>query len=64
MTDIHQKFLGRDLRRTQQSYTFGVLRAQLCKLFGFGELKGSNTLSFVISDDNGTILDESGQRRH
>ena len=36
----------------------------LCKDFGFGELKGSNTLSFENSDDNDTILDESGQRRH
>ena len=29
-----------------------------------GELKGSNTLSFEKPDDNDTILDESGQRRH
>ena len=36
----------------------------LCKSFGFGELKGSNTLSFEKPDDNDTILDESGQRRH
>ena len=32
------------------------------KDFGFGELKGSKTLSFENSDDNDTILDESGQR--
>ena len=31
---------------------------------GFGELKGSNTLSVEKPDDNDTILDESGQRRH
>ena len=37
---------------------------KLCKDFGFGELKGSNTLSFEEPDDNDTILDESGQRRH
>ena len=37
---------------------------KLCKDFGFGELKGSNTLSFEKPDDNDTILDESGQRRH
>ena len=37
---------------------------KLCKDFGFGELKGSNTLNFEIFDDNDTILDESGQRRH
>ena len=32
---------------------------KLCKDLGFGELKGSDTLS-----DNDNILDESGQRRH
>ena len=32
--------------------------------FGFGELKGSNTLSFEKPGDNDTVLDESGQRRH
>ena len=37
---------------------------KLCKDFGFGELKGSNTLSFEKLDDNNTILDESGHRRH
>ena len=37
---------------------------KFCKDFGFGELKGSNTLSFEKPDDNDTILDESGQRRH
>ena len=37
---------------------------KLCKDFGFGELRGSNTLSFGKPDDNDTILDESGQRRH
>ena len=37
---------------------------KLCKDFGSGELKGSNTLSFEKPDDNDTILDESGQRRH
>ena len=31
---------------------------------GLGELKGSNTLSFEKPDDNDTLLDESGQRRH
>ena len=35
---------------------------KLCKDFGFGELP--NTLSFEKPDDNDTILDESGQRRH
>ena len=38
--------------------------AKLCKDFGFGELKGSNTLSFEKPDHNETILDEPGQRRH
>ena len=37
---------------------------KLCRDFGFGELKGSNTLSFEKPDDNDTILGESGQRRH
>ena len=36
----------------------------MCKDFGVGELKGSNILSFEKPDDNDTILDESGQRRH
>ena len=35
----------------------------LCKDSVFGELKGSNTLSFEKPDYNDTILDESGQRR-
>ena len=36
---------------------------QLCKDFRFGELNGSNTLSFEKPDDGDTLLDESGQRR-
>ena len=60
-----QEFLGRSLCRTPQGYTFGVSSdyvTKLCKDFGFGELKGSNTLSFGKPDDNDTIVDESGQR--
>ena len=53
VTDKPQEFLGRSLCRTPQGYTFG-----------FGELKGSNTLSFEKLDDNDTILGESGKRRH
>ena len=34
------------------------------KDFEFGELKGSNTLSFEKPDATDTSLDESGQRRH
>ena len=67
VTDKLQEFLGCSLCRTQQGYTFGVSGdhvTKLCKDFGFGELKGSNTLSFEKPDDNDTILDESGQRRH
>ena len=67
VTDKPQEFLGRSLCRTPQSYTFGVsckYVTQLCKDSCFGELKGSNTLSFEKPDDNHTILDESGQRRH
>ena len=66
-TDKPQEFLDRSLCRTPQGYTFGVSCdhvTKLCKDFGFGELKGSNTLSFEKPDDNDTILDESGQRRH
>ena len=37
---------------------------KLCKDFGFGELKGSNTLKFEKPDDNDTILHKSGRRRH
>ena len=67
VTDKPQEFLGRSLCRTPQGYTFGVscdYVTKLCKDFVFGELKGSNTLSFEKLDDNDTILDESGQRRH
>ena len=67
VTDKPQEFLRRSFRRTPQSYTSGVscdYVTKLCKDFGFGELKGSNTLIFDNPDDNDTILDESGQRRH
>ena len=67
VTDKPQEFLGRSLCRTQQGYTFAVSSdhvTKLCKVFGFGELKGSNALNFEKPDDNDTILDESGQRRH
>ena len=67
VTDKPQEFLGRSLCPTPQSYTFGVscnYVTKLCKDFGFGELKGSNTLSFETAHDNDTILDKSGQRRH
>ena len=37
---------------------------KLCKDFGFGELMGSNTLSFEKPDDNDTIMDETGQRHY
>ena len=66
-TDKPQEFLGRSLCRTPHGYTFGVSCGhvtKLCKDFGFGELKGSNTLSFEKPDDNDTTLDESGQRSH
>ena len=67
VTDKPQEFLGRSLCRTPQSYTFGLSCDYVTKLrkdFGFGELKGTNTLSFEKPDDNDSILDESGQRRH
>ena len=62
-----QEFFGRYLCRTPQGCTFGVSCdnvTKLCKDFGVGELKGSNTLSFENLDDHDTILDESGRRRH
>ena len=49
VTDKLQEFVGRSLCRTPQGYTFGVSSdfvTRLCRDFGFGELKGSNTLSF------------------
>ena len=67
VTEKPQEFLGRSLCQTLQGYTFGVSSdyvTKLCKDFGFGELKGSNTLSFEKPVDNDTILDESGQRHH
>ena len=67
VTDKPQDFLGRSLCRTPQGHTFGVSCdnvTKLCKDFVFGELKGSNTLSFEKPDDTDTILDESGHRRH
>ena len=57
VTDKSQECLGRSLCRTPQGYTFGVSCDYVTKLrkdFGFGELKGSNTLSFDKTDD--TIL--------
>ena len=67
VTDKPQEFLGRSLGRTPQGYTFGVscdYVTKLCKDSGFGELKRSNALSFEKPDENDTLLDESGQRRH
>ena len=67
VTDKPQDFLGRSLCRTPQGYTSGVscdYVTRLCKDFGFGELKGSKTLSFEKPDDNDTMLDETGQQRH
>ena len=67
VTEKPQEFLGRSLCRTPRGYTFGVSSdyvTKLCKDFGFGELKGYNTHKFEKPDDNDTILDESGQRRH
>ena len=67
VSDTPQEFFGRSLCGTPQGYTFGVscdYVTKLCKDFGFGELKGSNTLSFEKPDDNDTLLIESGQRLH
>ena len=67
VTDKHQEFLVRSLYWTPQGYTFGVSCDHVTKLrkdFGFGELKGSDTLSYEKPNDNDTILDVSGQRIH
>ena len=67
MTDKPQEFLGRSLCRTPRGYNFGVsceFLAQLCKDFGFGQLKGSNTLRFEKIAESHTLLDDAGQRRH
>ena len=66
-TDKPQEFLCLSSCRTPQGYTFGVscdCVTQLCKDFDVGELKGSTRLGFEKPDDNDTILDESGPRRH
>ena len=66
VTDKPQEFLRRSLCWTPQGYTFGVscdYVTQLCKDFGFDQLKGSNTLSFEKVAESDTILDESGQQR-
>ena len=60
VTDKPQEFIGRSLCWTLQGYTFEVSSdyvTKLCKDFGFGELKGSNTLNFEKPDDNDTVLD-------
>ena len=67
VTDKPQEFLGRSLCRTPQDYTLGVpceYVTQLCKDFGFGQLKVSNTLSFEKVTENDIILDDAGHRRH
>ena len=67
VTNKPREFLGRSLCRTPKGYTFGVSSHHVTKLwkdFGFGELKGSDTLSFEKLDDHDTVLDESGRRRH
>ena len=49
VTDKPQEFLGRSSCQTSQGFMFGVSSDYVTKLgkdFGFGELKGSNTLNF------------------
>ena len=67
VTDKAQEFLGPFLCRTPQGYRFGdscEYVTQLCNDFGFGQPKGSNTLSFEKDAESDTILDEVRQRRH
>ena len=59
VTDKPPEFLGRSLCQTARGYTFGISCdhvTKLCKDFGFGELKGSNTLSFEKPDDKDTKI--------
>ena len=37
---------------------------QMCKDFGFGDLKGSNNLTFEKPWESDTVLDDAGKRRH
>ena len=37
---------------------------QLCTDFGSGELKGTNNLAVERHQEDDTVLDEDGQRRH
>ena len=67
VTDKPHEFLGRSLCRTPQGYEFGVscdCVTQMCKDFGFSQLKGSNTLNFEKVDEKDAILDGFAQRRH
>ena len=67
VTETPQEFLGRSLCGTPRGYTFAVsceYAPHLCKDFGFGQLKGSNTLGFEKIAESETILDDPGQRRH
>ena len=53
--DKLQELFGRSLCPTPQGYTFDVSYdnvTKLCKDFGFGDFKGSNTLSFEKPNDN------------
>ena len=37
---------------------------ELCKDFGFGDLKGSNTVVFEKTLQSDAVLDDAGQRKH
>ena len=57
----------RSLCRTPRGYNFGVsceYVTQMCKDFGFGQLKGSSTVSFETLAESDTILEGAGQSRH
>ena len=59
VTEKKQEFLRQSLSKTPQGYNFGVSCGyvkQLYKNFGFGELKGSDTLA--------AVLDDAEQRKH
>ena len=67
VTEERQEFLGRLLSRTTKGFIFIVSEDCVKRWFsdfGFGGLKGANNLVFEKHHEDGTILNEDGQRCH